>query len=107
MYTCIYVYMYVYMYRMAGYRRVAQLPEMLRPTLLRTMDLPIIDTYFIWPSVRDAGLATRCRPMLDDYRGYQVRNADNNNAADNSSACQPASAFFDSWQVVLQRFKNR
>jgi len=56
MHTCIYVYMYVYMYRMAGYRRVAQLPEMLRPTLLRTMDLPIIDTYFIWPSVRDAGL---------------------------------------------------
>jgi hypothetical protein len=45
--------------------------------------------------------------MLDDYRGYQVRNADNNNAADNSSACQPASASFDSWQVVLQRFKNR
>ena len=44
--------------RMAGYRRVAQLPETLQPVLLRTMDLPIIDTYFIWPSVRDAGKNT-------------------------------------------------
>jgi hypothetical protein len=40
---------------MAGYRRVMQLPENLRPALLRTFDLSTMDTYFIWPSVREAG----------------------------------------------------
>ena len=41
--------------RMQGYRRVSQLPERLRPTQLRTMDLPIIDSYFVWPDVVRAG----------------------------------------------------
>ena len=42
--------------RMAGYRGLAQLPESIRPTLLRTLDLPIIDTWFIHADVRDKGL---------------------------------------------------
>jgi hypothetical protein len=42
---------------MAGFRRASQLPEEIRPVLLRTLDYPLLDQYFIWPDVRDAGEA--------------------------------------------------
>jgi hypothetical protein len=83
---------------MAGYRALAKLPERIRPTLLRTMDLPIIDTWFIHAYVRDEALKSRCRVMLDDYRAYKITN---------NTDCAAAHTFFDSWQTVLQRFKER
>ena len=42
-------------HRIAAYRRVAQMPESIRPVLLRTMDLPIIDSWYIHADVRDRG----------------------------------------------------
>ena len=83
---------------MAGYRALSKLPDNIRPTLLRTMDLPIIDTWFIHAYVRDEALKSRCRVMLDDYRAYKITN---------NTDCAAAHTFFDSWQTVLQRFKER
>jgi hypothetical protein len=42
-------------HRMAGYRAWVQFPESIRPVLLRTMDLPIIDSWFIHAHVVDLG----------------------------------------------------
>ena len=42
-------------HRISGYVAATTLPEALRPVLLRTMDLPIVDTWFIYPDVRDRG----------------------------------------------------
>jgi hypothetical protein len=83
---------------MAGYRALSKLPDNIRPTLLRTMDLPIIDTWFIHAYVRDEALKSRCRVMLDDYRAYKFTN---------NTDCAAAHTFFDSWQTVLQRFKEK
>ena len=42
-------------HRISGYVGATTLPEAIRPVLLRTMDLPIVDTWFIYPDVRDRG----------------------------------------------------
>ena len=85
---------------MAGYRRSSALPEQLRPTLLRTLDYPLLDQYFIWGDVLDAGLNSQCRVMLDDYRAYQRQAGRNMNASHHD--CEDVAAYFDSWQDVYE-----
>ena len=86
---------------MAGYRRSSALPEQLKPTLLRTLDYPLLDQYFIWGDVLDAGLNSQCRVMLDDYRAYQRQAGHKMNASYHHN-CADVAEYFDSWQDVYE-----
>jgi len=89
---------------MGGFRRVYMLPERLRPVLLSTLEYPLLDQYFIWPDLRDSGLAANCRPLLDDYRTYSFPTVPQDNTS--ACACPHVSSFFTPWKTVYDTFKN-
>lgn len=84
---------------MAGYRRSSALPQELKPVLLRTLDYPLLDQYFIWGDVLEAALNSHCRLMLDDYRAYQPQHAEKERNF-SGHECAEVWRYFDSWRDV-------
>ena len=83
---------------MGGFRRVNMLPERLRPVMLSTLDVTLLDQYFIWPDMFDSYKAN-CRRLLDDYRTYSFPD-------DTITACPHVSSVFTPWKSVYDTFQN-
>ena len=75
---------------LAGDQRAAALPEDIRPPLLSVSNYNLIDGWYIWRDVLDAGLASPQRLSLDYFRSY-----------DASLGLRPH-LFFDPWTRVYE-----
>ena len=84
---------------MAGYRRTAGLPSDIRPSLLRTLDYPLLDQFFIWADMLEKAKESECKVLLDDYRAYQSHSSPNGTSLD----CFEASRYFDNWLDVYEK----